>query len=544
MHGRSSFRSLLALTLLTAAGSARAQFTGYDLERLTLDPSARGSLVLGSGETLPEGGYRLSLAAHYERQPLVLTRDGDLRGRGLGAVRGRLGDVVTDRWTAHLGIGLAVTSRLELGVRVPYVFDQSGQDLGGALPRLRSSTFGSPSAMLRYGVLSQRDGAPVSAAVAVEAQFPFGTHNDVTGDPGEMIVPRVEVGKRFDGWLLAGDVGANLRTRDTKLTNGEALSHEVLAGIVWATTGAPLRYEVSARAAFNFDGLSQSAELLGGVRYALGPVELFALAGPGFLEAPGTPLFRGLVGVAIPSGDGPVRAAPPVAAVDPCAPGQAHKPEQCPLLDDDGDGVPNGKDRCPLEKGPAATNGCPDSDGDGIPDVDDKCPKVKGLAKYQGCPAPDRDHDGIPDDEDLCPDQPGVPEEHGCPPKRASIKVDASGVGKVEIKEKVFFDLNKSTIQPRSYPLLDDVSKLLVANPSAGAVTVEGHSDDRGAADYNRKLSLARAESVKAYLVQKGVDAPRLTAKGFGPDRPAESNKTAKGREANRRVEFILTGAK
>jgi outer membrane protein OmpA-like peptidoglycan-associated protein len=178
-------------------------------------------------------------------------------------------------------------------------------------------------------------------------------------------------------------------------------------------------------------------------------------------------------------------------------------------------------------------------------DHEDRCPRQKGEAQHQGCPPPDKDGDGVLDADDRCPDQPGVPDAQGCPPQRAEIKVDeATGAAKIDIKEKVFFDTGKSTIQPRSFPLLDDVAKLIVANPKTGTIAVEGHTDDRGPAELNRTLSQARADAVKAYLVEKGVDAARLEAKGFGPDRPAEPNTTAKGREANRRVEFVILGAK
>lgn len=235
-------------------------------------------------------------------------------------------------------------------------------------------------------------------------------------------------------------------------------------------------------------------------------------------------------------------AAPAPKPADPCAPGQAHTPAQCPTLDDDGDGIANADDRCPTEKGIAATGGCPakDTDGDLIADHEDACPDVKGLAKYKGCPAPDADGDGVPDDEDKCPQLAGVPAEHGCPPARAQINVQS---GKIDITEKVFFDTGKATIQKRSYKLLDDVAALLAANAKVATVAVEGHTDDRGAAEVNRKLSLARAEAVKAYLVEKGVAAGRLEAKGFGPDRPAQPNKTAAGREANRRVEFVIAAS-
>lgn len=237
----------------------------------------------------------------------------------------------------------------------------------------------------------------------------------------------------------------------------------------------------------------------------------------------------------------PAPAPAPVAApVDPCAVGQAHTPDQCPALDDDGDALANAQDRCPLEKGIPETGGCPakDSDGDGIADHVDRCLMVKGT-EADGCPPADTDADGIADAQDRCPQQAGIPAEQGCPPARAQINVETK---KIEIAEKVFFDTGKATIQARSFALLDDVAALLVANTSVASVVVEGHTDNRGSEAVNRKLSLARAEAVKAYLVQKNVDAARLEAKGIGPDRPAQPNGTAAGREANRRVEFVIQG--
>ncbi len=244
-------------------------------------------------------------------------------------------------------------------------------------------------------------------------------------------------------------------------------------------------------------------------------------------------------------GGGAVAAAAPAPApkpADPCAPGQAHTPAQCPALDDDSDGIANADDKCPAEKGVVQTGGCAakDTDGDGLADYEDRCPDVKGLLEEKGCQPPDQDGDGIADAQDRCPQQAGVPAEQGCPPARAQINV---ATGKIDIKEKVFFDSGKSTIQERSFKLLDDVAALLVANPRLASVVVAGHTDDRGAAELNRTLSHARAESVKAYLVGKSVEASRLEAKGFGPDRPAQPNKTAAGREANRRVEFLIGGA-
>jgi len=121
------------------------------------------------------------------------------------------------------------------------------------------------------------------------------------------------------------------------------------------------------------------------------------------------------------------------------------------------------------------------------------------------------------------------------PPARVTI-----GEKKLELKEKVFFDTGKTTIKPESDSLLDEVAAVLNDHPEVKHIQVEGHTDNKGSAALNKKLSKGRAEAVKDYLVKKGVAPDRLSAKGFGPTRPIATNKTAKGREENRRVEFVI----
>jgi outer membrane protein OmpA-like peptidoglycan-associated protein len=112
-------------------------------------------------------------------------------------------------------------------------------------------------------------------------------------------------------------------------------------------------------------------------------------------------------------------------------------------------------------------------------------------------------------------------------------------IEKIEIKDKIQFETGKATLKKQSFAILDEVVKVMQSRPTI-KVQVEGHTDSVGDADKNRKLSQDRAESVMAYLVKKGIDKGRLTAKGFGPDRSVADNATEAGREANRRVEFLI----
>lgn len=212
----------------------------------------------------------------------------------------------------------------------------------------------------------------------------------------------------------------------------------------------------------------------------------------------------------------------------------------CPIPDKDGDGVEDKDDQCPDEPGPAVLKGCPDKDGDGVADKNDKCPESAGLAMFEGCG--DKDKDGIPDHTDKCPEEPetinGVNDEDGCPDKGKVVVVVTKE--KIEIKETVFFDTGKASIQKRSFNLLDQVSLVLKANNQIKKVSVQGHTDDQGNDEFNKKLSQERADSVKAYLIGKGVDPARIESVGFGESKPIADNKTASGRSQNRRVEFVI----
>jgi OOP family OmpA-OmpF porin len=213
-------------------------------------------------------------------------------------------------------------------------------------------------------------------------------------------------------------------------------------------------------------------------------------------------------------------------------------PDGCPPGDMDNDGFTDDKDKCPDIPG-IAPNGCPpgDRDHDGFKDDQDKCPDEAGVAP-DGCPIRDRDHDGIPDAKDKCPDKPetlnGYKDDDGCPDELPKAVKKFTGVIR-----GIQFAFGKATIRPQSKPLLDRAAKVLDEYKDL-RVRITGHTDNIGKHDDNVTLSQKRADSVKAYLVKKGVDASRIETQGMGPDEPIAKNNTPEGRAKNRRIEFHL----
>ena len=204
----------------------------------------------------------------------------------------------------------------------------------------------------------------------------------------------------------------------------------------------------------------------------------------------------------------------------------------CP--DTDGDGIADKDDECHEVAGKAALKGCPDADNDGIADKDDKCPQQAGPKENNGCPWPDRDGDGVLDKDDECPEEAGPASNKGCPEVTQEVQTQLNSFAKT-----ILFDVGKSTIRPESATVLNNIVNVLNKYKNS-KFSVEGYTDTSGNKDKNQRLSEDRAYSVKAYLVDKGINPARLSAKGFGPEKPIASNKTKKGRELNRRVEINL----
>ena len=207
----------------------------------------------------------------------------------------------------------------------------------------------------------------------------------------------------------------------------------------------------------------------------------------------------------------------------------------CP--DTDGDGVSDNDDTCPNEAGLKALAGCPDADSDGLANAQDACPNEAGPVANNGCPWKDSDSDGVLDKDDNCPTEAGTVANNGCP---EMISTDELQTKLTSYARTINFSLGKSDFKQSAYPTLKAITAILKEYPTANFV-VEGHTDSTGTnKNFNQLLSERRAQKVVDYLAENGVAADRLTSIGFGENNPIESNMTAAGRTANRRVEVKL----
>ncbi len=577
----------------------------FELEHLAFNPAQQSSLLLQTGDLMPEHQFRASAVLHYQHNPLTLFEDNK-----------QVGSLVKNRLTVHLMAAFGITRWLDVGLQVPIVAYQHGD----TFPDIKvptSAALGTPWLQARVGFLSQARDQGLDLGLQLGLSLPLGSDAAYTRDPSVGFAPRLGAGRSF-GLIRAGlEVGAIIRAKSVLSPDATVIGDEVGSamqlGLVLNTTNEGVRGEVNVIGWLPFTRASSSLELLLGLRAPIGPIELFAMGGPGFGRTPGTPQYRvfGGISLALPKsrctengaytpsdcpgldfdhdgvlnrddrcateagtarlegcperdadGDGVTDDQDACPALkgqsslqgcpdedhDGIADGQDGCPsiagpqenKGCPWVDADGDGLLDNVDGCPKQVGPKQNKGCPwpDVDGDGTLDKDDACPKESGPAEHQGCPVKDADNDSVPDDVDNCPNEKGDPSNQGCPKAQKQLVVITRD--KLVIKEKVYFDTGKATIKPKSFGLLNQVGQILIAHPEIARIIVEGHTDNVGKPEANTMLSQKRAESVRDYLVKRGVETGRLEPKGFGPARPSDSNATPAGRENNRRVEFVV----
>jgi outer membrane protein OmpA-like peptidoglycan-associated protein len=218
--------------------------------------------------------------------------------------------------------------------------------------------------------------------------------------------------------------------------------------------------------------------------------------------------------------------------------------------DSDGDGLSDSKDACELvpedKDGYLDEDGCPDNDNDldRVPDAKEAKPECvdqpedpDGFQDEDGCPDLDNDGDEVLDREDECPMTPGVKggARPGCPQKSTLVVVTER---EIKITQQIHFAFNRAVIRPESFPVLDAVAQVLKDNPKI-VIEVQGHTDNVGGNSVNKPLSQQRAEACRKYLIEKGIGSNRLTAVGYGSDRPLVPNTEERNRALNRRVQFV-----
>jgi len=540
--------AVLGLVLVAAVARAQVPDPSFGLGRLPLDPSGEGTLLSGAGRIAAPGALRLVVAGELQHRPLLVP------GRDESAA------IVADRLALRVLASYGFRGGFDVTASLPGVARQGGEDLSrlGYVPA-EAAGFADPALGLRRELTRRESVFGLSGfglAGRLGLKLPLGSTGLGDGDRGRRVqlAPGVEAGAAKGAIQIAVDAGFVLAPLDSSRP-----ARELTVQAAVQLTSQTFRPELTLRAIMPFDG-SPGAEALLGASHLLGAsMRLFALAGAGVGELAGLPRLRALVGLAWqPSLEAQVvervvvqervveKVAAEAAEPDPCAPGQRHSFDQCPDLDDDGDGVANRADRCPVERGQYSNDGCPlpDRDRDEVPDVDDECVDSAGPAENLGCPVPDGDADGVADVVDNCPDAPGPAANHGCPatePQRVYIVRETARQirSRLKLSAGILFASGDAQISPESRPVLDQLAQLLARHPELTYLRVEGHTDAEGSPERNLELSQARAEEVLDYLRRRGVQRHRLGAKGFGATRPIDTGAAPAGRARNRRVELV-----
>ena len=562
--GRSTSGAMaLVLAALTLARPSLAQSSGATGSLERFHPAPAGDALFGVPSP-SVGGHLVPRAAaivDFASRPLSIQSDS-----------GKLA-IVESQLFLHLDVSFALFDRVLVSVDMPFALAQSGES-----PTVLGVPFASPKSAqvgdLRLGARARIFGGywdPFQLGVGGYVYVPTAPGASYAGDGAVRGEPQLLIGGRVQRFVYSASLGTTLRAS----THPSSFDVGAGAAVVLGEDLLQLGPELTVSTPFSRDVLAKtseatitvasqtSAELLLGARLRLlKSLVIGAGAGPGLTQGWGTPVFFAVgslayaplpprPGKADTDGDGVLDvvdacvSTPGVASDDP-------KKNGCPP-DSDGDGIIDVEDACPKVPGVKSDdpkkNGCPpDGDGDGIVDAEDACPKVPGVKsddpKKNGCP-PDTDGDGIVDAQDACPKEPGSPDpdpkKNGCP----HVTVTPT---EIVISRQVQFHFGQSsltqTVDPVSDDLLGEVRDAIVKHPEIELIEVQGHADIVGTAEYNRKLSEARAEAVRGWLVKRGIPANRLLARGFGSKDPVASNDSEKGRQENRRVQFIIVPKK
>jgi uncharacterized repeat protein (TIGR01451 family) len=561
---------LCVTVALFAPAGAAAQSGGFALDQFRASELAGDGFAISRARTPGHLALGAQLVLDYANDPLVLeSRVGDPDSE-----RAR---VVAHQLVGTLGVSLGLGARVAVYGQLPVSLWMDGDAIGG-IPNASAATPADAVLGARARLLGDADdllalGVQLGVSLPIAESARAG--QSYVGDRAAVFLPRLLAELRFGERVrLALNVGARAR-RDTAvqgLTVGSELTGGAGLTVVLVPERLDLVAEIYGATAFDdaFARGNTPFEVLGGVRgRPVCALSLGLAAGTGITRGYGSPDVRGVfqAGVTTEACEAPVAPVPVAAAprdsdddglVDPldACPTDAEDmdgfadEDGCPDPDNDEDQVPDERDGAPNDPedrdGFEDEDGVPelDNDADGVPDVRDGAPNEPedrdGFLDEDGVPDPDNDGDGVLDAEDRCPLDPGPPTAQGCP---VNIRVDRES-GLIIILQRVEFETNGDVLLAPSIPVLDEVRAVLAANPNLDHLRVEGHTDDRGRDATNLELSRRRAATVVGWLVGRGIARARLESWGCGELHPTESNRTPRGRQSNRRVEFhIMAGA-
>jgi outer membrane protein OmpA-like peptidoglycan-associated protein len=496
---------------------------------------------------------------------------------------------VRTRMTLVLGGAYAFLDRFEAGARMP-LYLQSGDTIGAMMFGVppASGTVRGDLTLHAKARLWRGDavGGALTTGVGIAATLPTATRDEFAGieqPSGRALVLATLAQGRLTSTLNAGGVvrakaqfanieqgsgavwgaGVSYRLRDTVWLGGEVFGELVPGG---------RRARPAPGEAMGEPGLLATIEALAGVHVRTS--RTFAVGvgvGRGLTSGIGSPDVRGVLTLSFtPSAPTlpPIRVPLPAHlepdrdgdglrdSIDKCPDEPEDKDgfeddDGCPDPDNDHDGIGDSVDKCPLEAedkdGFEDEDGCPDldNDNDGIPDRADKCPMVPedkdGFQDADGCPDPDNDGDGLLDVVDKCPNEPetinGVEDEDGCPDRGDPAVVVFPD--RLELLETIRFT-GGTKLARSSHNLLGQIAATLRMHGAIRRVRLTAHVQPTNNPQRDQEISEKRAQAVRTWLIDAGVDPLRLQASGFGGTKPLVPPNQKHAAALNNRLELII----
>jgi len=574
----------LAVTAAIVGAAAPAAAQGFDIQHLQPMPG-QSVHFFGQPSARPTNGsfFEVNYLLNYSNDSLIVdSADGD-----------RLGSLVADQVTHHLMLSVSPDTWVDIGLDVPLIGYQSGEQIAG-LDGFDGAHAGFAPGDIRlvprfvlYTQETKESHKGFSLALLANVWIPVGDPKDFQGE-GFRLQPRVAADYAFgSGLRLSGNLGYTIR--ETATINNLTVDDTFNAGVAASIPVGGDVYivpEVSLDASVLGDSIDSEevpTEAILGVKYlGFDTISLEAGAGTGLVPGFGVPDYRIIAGIGYrplppnpdPDKDGILGEADKC-PLDPEDIDNFEDDDGCPDNDNDKDGIADADDRCPMDPEDMDNfedeDGCPDldNDNDSILDDADKCPldpeDKDNFEDEDGCPDLDNDNDSILDADDKCPDnaedRDGWEDEDGCPdpdndfdgildgadkcPNDAEVFngvddedgcPDEGGLvtvdcEKINISDTIYFDTGKATIKKKSFALLNAVASVIKSQDRIKKVSIEGHTDDVGDDKSNQTLSQKRAESVREYLVTGGVAAERLAAVGWGEEKAAIAIAGLKGKK-------------